>query len=224
MTLVEVMVALVLLSLLSIGVVTSFRLGERAYHQVTTVVSVDQDVVSTQRFLRQIIESTYPFRQPEGSRTTAFGLEGTATALTVTAPMPLNNGSRGNYRYELLVRPDVRGLNTLLVRWTLDRNGTLVTSSLNSAGEVHEEILLEGIESLEWSYLGAGSSGNIASTDVRSWTSSWSGNRAPPALVRLRVTFPAGDRRRWPELMIDPRLTDDASCQFDVVAQACRET
>jgi general secretion pathway protein J len=224
MTLLEVMVALVLLSLLSIGLVTSFRLGERTYHQLTAAVTADRDVVAAQRFVRQILESTYPFQQPTGSRIPAFGLEGSATELTVTAPMPQGGGGRGHYRYQLVVQTTRAGLKTLLVRSTLDRNGTLAMASSSSGGESHEEALLEGIDSLEWAYLRPDDTLGSVSADDRRWASSWSESKSPPVLVRLRVTFPPGDRRRWPELLIDPRVTDDSGCQFDVVAQSCRET
>lgn len=224
MTLIEAMVALVLLSLLSMGIVTSFRIGERTYRQVTSLETADQDVVTAQHFLRQILESTYPFRQPSGSRVVAFGLEGSATELTVTAPMPQSSGDRGHYRYELVVETDARGSKNLLVRWVLDRNGTLAVSSLSSGGESHEEVLLAGIGSLEWAYLGPDSSASAAFNEERRWFSIWSGNKTPPFLVRLRVTFPDGDRRRWPELLIDTRVTDDSACEFDMVSQTCRET
>jgi general secretion pathway protein J len=224
MTLIEVMVALVLLSLLSIGIVTSFHLGERAYRQVTAVETADQEVATAQHFLRRILESTYPFRQPSGSRVTAFGLEGSASELMVTAPMPESSGDRGHYRYHLVVQTDARGAKNLLVRWVLDRHGAPAIASANSGGEPHEEILLAGVESLEWAYLGVEASRSAGSAEEQRWFSSWSGNKAPPSLVRLRVTFPDGDRRHWPQLLIDPRVTDDSACEFDMVSQACRET
>jgi general secretion pathway protein J len=224
MTLVEVMVALALLSLLSVGVVTSFRVSERAYRQLTAAVTADRNLVTAQRFLRQILESTYPLQQPAGSRVTAYGLEGSETELDVTAPMPQSAGGAGNYRYELLAQRDDRGSRRLLVRWMLDRNEALAPPSAAVTDAWHEEVLLEGIESLEWAYLGREDAGNAAATGERRWVSSWTGSKKPPALVRLRVTFPPGDRRGWPELVIDPRVTDDSGCQFDVVSQACRES
>mgnify|MGYP006214980911 CR=1 FL=1 len=54
------------------------------------------------------------------------------------------------------------------------------------------------------------------------WLDSWRGKQPLPKLVRLRIGFPAGDARRWPELIVSPRITDDANCAFDVVAQRCR--
>jgi general secretion pathway protein J len=224
MTLIEVMVALVLLSLLSMGIVTSFRLGERTYRQVIATELADQDVVTAQNFLRHILESTYPFRQPSGSRVIAFGLEGSATELLVTAPAPESSGARGHYRYDLLVQSDSQGSKSLRVRWVLDRNGTLALSSSSSGGESHEETLLAGIESLEWAYLGPEGSTVTQFAAPSRWFSTWNGNKNPPLLVRLKVTFPAGDRRHWPELLIDTRVTDDSGCEFDMVSQSCRET
>jgi len=223
MTLIEVLVALVLLALLSTGLVMSFRVGERAYHQVTAADIADQDVVSAQQFLRQVLESPDPFRQPAGSRVTAFGLEGSATELAVTAPMPHGSGARGNYRYELLVRTDGQGSKSLLVRWTLDRNGTLALSRFNTGGPAHEEILLAGIRSLAWSYLETERLANGTLSGEQRWYSSWSGDKNPPDLVKLLVTFPDGDHRHWPELLIDPRVTDDSACEFDMVSQSCRK-
>jgi general secretion pathway protein J len=223
MTLVEVMVALTLLALLSVGIVTAFRLGERTYRTLTVAVVADRDLLTTQRFLRQILESTYPFQQPAAARVVAFGLEGSATQLAVTAPMPDSDGARGNYRYVLELQPDGRGLNRLRVRWSLDRKGTSAGSSTASAGDPHEEVLLEGIRSIDWAYLKRAESNAPGVGDERQWLSEWTGSKRPPALIRLRVVFPAGDRRHWPELLVVPRVTDDSNCQFDVVSQACRE-
>jgi hypothetical protein len=36
------------------------------------------------------------------------------------------------------------------------------------------------------------------------------------------MTFAANDPRTWPDLVMSPRITDDANCEFDVVAQRCR--
>jgi len=223
MTLIEVMVALALLSLLSIGIITAFRVGGRAWQQITAVATSDRDVVSAQRFLRHILESTYPFRQPPDSRVPSFGLEGSATHLWVTAPMPESSGLGGNYRYELVEESGDRGLRRLRVRWWLDRNGSVTVADTSVTGDAHEEVLLDGAASIAWSYQRVVDHDSLGVPGAERWQSSWTGSQKPPALVRLQVTFPAGDRRRWPELIVDPRITDDSACQFDVVSQACRE-
>lgn len=202
MTLIEVMVALALLSLLSIGVLASFRYGEHGYRQLTRIVSSQRDLLTAQRFLRQVIESAHPAQ-----------FDGARMSLTLTGPMPRGVGASGDYRYELLMGSDARGGKTLLVRWSLDRRRS----------EPHEETLLEDIEGLNWAYLPQEPDSGGALLDEPRWLSSWTENRKPPALVRLKVTFPPGDPRHWPELRVAPRNTDEADCQFDVVSQACRE-
>ncbi len=222
MTLIEVMVALALLSLLSVGIVTAFRLGEHTYRQITEAVTADQEVMGTQRFVRQIIESAHPFQQLEGERTAVFGLEGTSNQLALTAPMPQSSGAGGNYRYELIEVTGDHGLKRLTVRWTLDRHGSQGIAPVFTIGAPQEEVLLEGVESVEWGYQGFAEAHESSVTMESRWSTSWTGPK-PPALVRLRVNFPAGSRRHWPELIISPFATDDPECQFDVVSQTCRE-
>jgi general secretion pathway protein J len=224
MTLVEMTVALALLSLLSVGILTSFRIGERSWHKISTAVGDDRDLLTTQHFLRRILESAYPFEPSRGARTPAFGLEGTATDLTLTAPMPQGAGTGGYYRYHLALEETGQGSQNLIVRWTLDRNGLVEMPQQPGTGteDLHREILIERLQSLEWSYL-APADGS-ADTGQTHWRSSWTEHRKLPALVRLRISFAPEDNRHWPDLLVAPRITDDARCQFDVVSQTCRET
>jgi general secretion pathway protein J len=223
MTLIEVMVALVLLSLLSVGMITSFRLAERTYRQLTHVDASTRAIARAQRFLRQVLETAYPLEvSPEAPRG-AFGLVGAADRLLVTASMPQSAGDAGHYRYEILEERVREGFVNLVVRWCPDRSGGDITVACSSVGEAHEEILIQGIQSVEWGYLGRMESADGQSPLTSRWASKWSGRRRLPALVRLRVTFPPDDGRRWPELIVAPRITDNANCQFDTVSQDCRE-
>ncbi len=222
MTLIEMTVALVLLSLLSAGILTSFRIGERTWHQLSAATANDRELLTAQRFLRQVIESAYPFQPSREARFPTFGLEGTDTELAVTAPMPQGAGSGGHYRYVLAVEESARGSKSLVVRWSLDRNGASTDLQQPAAADAHHEVLIEGLQSLEWAYLDPVDLGSDDS--VRRWRTQWKEHRNLPAVVRLRVSFAPADTRRWPELIIAPRITDDARCQFDVVSQSCRES
>jgi prepilin-type N-terminal cleavage/methylation domain-containing protein len=61
MTLLELLVALLLLSVLSVGILTALRTGHRAYTTVLRSARNIADVAVTQRLLRRLIESAYPF-------------------------------------------------------------------------------------------------------------------------------------------------------------------
>jgi prepilin-type N-terminal cleavage/methylation domain-containing protein len=207
-TLIEMLVALTLLALLATGIVTTFRLGQRTYGQLVENRRGDLEVVTAQRFLRQALESAYPFALGAGQ--TRFGLEGAPDRVEVTAMSP-QAVALGHYRYALFLRPrEDRGFD-LVVRSDVDRHGF---ANERAAGE---EVLIERVASVRWSYLGAARGARRPE-----WQTRWE-QRKVPALIRLEVAFPEGDSRTWPELLVATRVTDDAQCEFDVVAQACRE-
>lgn len=208
MTLIEVLVALLLLSLLSAGIVSAFRFCERAYRQLIRVDAAQRELVAAQRFLRTLLESAYPFN-PSGTSPATVAFAGGPNSLAITAPSPLSGGARGHRRYELFVQTQPDSSRHLMVRSSLDRHG--------ASGSTREEVLVAKIQSLSWTYLE-----DSARTAPR-WLDRWDGSPHPPRLVRLRVEFAAKDARVWPDLIIDPRITHAADCEFDIVAHACRE-
>lgn len=209
MTLIEVLVALTLLSLLSAGMITVFRLGHRTYDRVLKVDRSYWDVVVAQRFLRSALESAYPFEPGDAHAT---GLEGTAERLELTAPGSQADRSTGFRRFSFTLVRRSDGFADLVATSQLDRNGADVAGG--DASMPNGEVLVSRVKGIEWSYLDA--------TKESGWQPGWAECR-PPSLVRLHVEFPAGDSRRWPDLVVAPRITDDANCTFDVVSQACRE-
>ncbi|MGA7538943.1 MAG: prepilin-type N-terminal cleavage/methylation domain-containing protein [Steroidobacteraceae bacterium] len=219
MTLIEALVALALIALLSVGLLSAFRLGSRTYRQVARADSGSWHVVVASRFLRHILSSAYPFEPAAGSA--ARGINGSSDRLELTGPMPAAGGSMGHYRYVVALRTRADGLYDLIVRSSLDRNGTTPPVG-NATSAASGEVLLQGIKGIKWAYLAPAASDGSSDTTPSQWLDSWN-HVKPPLLVRLRVAFPAGDGRLWPELIVHPRITDDAQCQFDVVSQSCRE-
>ena len=80
----------------------------------------------------------------------------------------------------------------------------LRTASLNDA-------LLAKAQSIDFAYLGPAG-----------WQGGWSNQADLPRLVRLRVSFPQGDTRVWPELFIAPRISAEADCTYDPATKSCR--
>ncbi len=225
MTLIEALVALVLLGLLSVGVLSSFRLAHHSYQQLGRLDRADWDVVIAQHFLRGVLESAHPFETRSGTASMHYGLEGTRERLLVTAPMPLASGAQGHDRYELALAPRQDGLRDWVIRSAVDRNGDNRTA-VGSGGDqrsVREEVLLERVAEVRWTYLEPTSASPGLPSPPASWRDEWVGNARLPALVRVQIQFPVGDPRVWPDLVAAPQITDGATCDFDVVAQTCRE-
>lgn len=214
-TLVEMLVALALVSLMSLAMLQAYRFAQRTLQQTTRVDADMREIAGAQRLLRRLIEQAYPFEPVPGSNEkpgAARGFTGEATQLTLSAPSLARAGAVGLYRYTLAEKD-----GALEVAWGLDRNGNGVASD---APAIRHEALLDGVKTVAIDYLELVRLDNGQFEPL--WRESWTGRNQLPALVRVRVTFAAGDRREWPELVVAPRISADANCVFDVVSQMCR--
>lgn len=218
MTLVEALVALVLLSMLSVGIFATFRVGQRTYTQLVSRSAELRSIFLVQRVLRRLVESAYPF-QADASRN-RFAVNGLKNEIALTAPEPSQlEGGFSRYRVFAIDRSD--GLKDLVVQYGVDRNGLF--GEVNSVPT--QEMLLQKISGIEFAYLpkrNLGSDSDLATPET--WLDTWRDQSDLPALIRIRVQFATTDTRRWIDLIAAPRITDNALCEFDVVAQACRDS
>jgi len=211
-TLVEMTVTLAIVALIALVLFAGLRFGQRAHHRVLERGGESWHIFASQRLIRSLLESAYP-REPAATESVpVYGLEGDCQKVSLLASAPLATGGVGLQRYEIEPRRDPRGKIDVIVRWRTDP----AADSASAAEESAEETLIEDVASLQWSYLDTERDAEAA------WVEQWRGRRHLPRLVRMRVTFAPGDPRAWPDLVMSPRITDDANCAFDVVAQRCR--
>lgn len=218
MTLIEVLTSLALFALLASLLLLAIRLAEHASGSVARLNQGAWRVVLAQQLLRRVLESAYPFEP--GSSAAAHGIDGTGSTLAVTGPMPMAAGSMGYYRYLFILQKRADGLDNLVVQTRLDRGSTSSPLTPADSAALPKEVLLARIESARWSYL-APRTDNLDASWQPTWLNSWH-RSVLPLLIRLRVTFAPMDSRVWPELLVYPRITDNAQCQFDAIAQVCR--
>jgi general secretion pathway protein J len=211
-TLIEVVVALAIVGLTAVVLFESLRFGQRAHEKVVVRGGDTWQVFAAQRLIRSLIESAYP-REPASTESVpVYGLGGDQSRMSVLAAAPLALGGAGLQRYDIEPRRNARGSYDVIVRWRADPSPD---SSLLDAA-LAEEILIEDAQSIRWSYLDAEHEGQAG------WVDDWHDRQRLPRLVRLQVTFSKNDPRTWPALVMAPRLTDDANCRFDIIAQRCR--
>lgn len=218
MTLIEALVALALIAILSVGLVTTFRIGGRVYTDVSRADSAARDTASVQQFLRQTLENAYPLRPHAGRLSNEPALNGTHESLSFLAPGPESAGSTGHYRYELVLEPAGGASQNLVVHWRPARS----LPNVDVSEAIRSEVLLTGVDSLEWSYLETVDP-TTGLPIAPQWRAAWRTTARLPTLLRLKVQFPRGDRRTWPDFLVAPLLTDDAGCQFDPISQSCRD-
>lgn len=205
LTLLEMLVALGLLGLLLALLQDGFTLGHRVWDRAASRLGPRIDAVeAAQSLLRDRLARAHPaFTLADDGR---VSLEGDARSLVFDAPAPLVLGQGTYLRYRLAV--DEAG--GLALAWLPDTERSRLAEPARS-------VLLEGVAGLDLAYFGA----RRGLSAPPRWHDSWRGQPAMPALIRLRVLFPPGDERVWPELLVAPRAVADATCAWDPTERGC---
>jgi general secretion pathway protein J len=207
-TLVELLVAIVLLSLLSGIMLGSLQFGLKAWARGTAHADEVGNSVVAQQFLRRTLEEAYPFFTSEDPSRRRVEFAGSIDSLSFLAPAPAALGGGGRSRI------------ALSVHWHDGRAHLMVSAAPELAGEAPASAatrLLAEVASVELAYFGQGRSDRAPA-----WHSQWRDEIALPQLVRVRVRFPAGDARSWPDLVVPTRIAVDVGCTYDPLSKRCR--
>ena len=193
-TLVELLVATTLLALLSVMLFGGLRFGARAWEAGGESIERTGEVEAVQELLRRTLSeaatSDLTGAEPQDA------LAGAADRVSFIAPLPQHVGLGGFGRYRL-------GLDEaghLLLAWEPHRLERKLEDPLS--GE--PAVILQGVAALTIAYYGAERGG-----ETPDWHDGWSSGGLPK-LIRVEVAFAKGDRRRWTELVIAPRLANAA--------------
>lgn len=214
-TLVELLVSVALLGLISVAMAGSLRFGARVWDRGAERGEWINRAEITQNFLRQHIGQAItplgaavpaararapavPTEAPDAfadARDQRFS--GAPERLRFVAPAPIQAGVGGFSRFDLYVRGGGERRDLVL---SIDLSEA-VEAGQGSREETDTRVLIEGIEAASFSYYGALDAGRKPG-----WHDEWTDPARLPTLVALQVTFPEGDRRPWPELVIALRL------------------
>jgi len=186
-TLLEILVALAVLGFLVLGLAQGVRTGLTLWAAQTRRVSETAELDAVARVLRTLL-SEIP-APPSAGATSPTEIKGLPDSLEFVGDLPTGLGDtrRANIAIELR-----RG--RLVLSWTPRRHEI---SSAPPAPPIETE-LLGGVDRLELAYWGAPETGQPTG-----WQAHWDGPEFP-ALIRLRLAFAKGDRRRWPDLLASP--------------------
>lgn len=190
-TLVELLVAFALFALISIMLAGGLRFGVRAWEAGRARTDPTNEVELAQNLLRRELSQA---AAPLDGADAAHAFLGAPDRLAFSAPLPAAAAAGEPYAF-LLSAADDAGRTDLALRWHLA--GAPVSTGEVGAGSA---VLLEDIAAFELAFFGASAPGQPPA-----WFDRWSGAAGLPKLIRMRVVFPAGDRRLWPDLFIAPR-------------------
>ena len=208
-TLLELLVALALLGLLVPLVFGGLRFAVRASDRAA-VVEQANDVTLVREYLRRQIGTIYPAYPTDGRPAPRIAFTGAHDKLAFMAPTPSAAGSAA-MSYFVLQLKGARERHRLVLLWRPEF-GSGDSGSLSS-----ETVLADDVTTLKIAYFGKASL-----NDPPHWSDVWTGAQRLPELIRIRVGFPEGDRRLWPDLIVAPMVTVDSTCIYDPIRKNCR--
>jgi len=196
-TLLEVLAALVVLGLLIAGLSQGMQFGLRAWEMQARDLTARGDLETTDRAIRLMLRRLRPATEAH-DRGVLEGEPEACAMLTLLPPSPAG-GMTGPPGGAVAVRLEVDAARRLVLRWVPAPHVIWFRRP-----PPQEVVLLDRVERIEFAYWKQAEGGGGA------WQRSWNDTEAP-SLVRLRLVFPRGDPRHWPDIVAAPRLDRGAS-------------
>ncbi len=189
-TLLEVLMALVLLALLLSLAWASMRAAVQASRSGEALIARTEQARTVQTFLRRQLAQAMPlaYERMEDSGTERR-FEGSADSVRFVAPMPGYLSRGGAHLQTLTLVGSGRGQRLEFNHAQL--NGL---DPLDPAFAPDPVVLLDGIASGRFEFRQLDETGELAD-----WSSDWDATERLPLMVRLRLEFDREDARRWPE-------------------------
>ncbi|HEY3912672.1 MAG TPA: prepilin-type N-terminal cleavage/methylation domain-containing protein [Stellaceae bacterium] len=190
-TLLEMLVVVVVLGLLVVGLTQGVRAGLAMWSAQQRRLGETTELDASARLLRTLLTgiAAAPADGSAGAATDA--IKGQSDQLVFVGDLPTGLGT--TRRADITIA--LRG-HRLVLSWTPH----LHELSVAPAPPPVQTELIRGVAHLDLAYWGA-----TSPDQPEAWQSQWTG-AAAPALIRVRLGFKKGDRRRWPDLIVAPQL------------------
>ena len=190
-TLVELLVALSILSLMAVLLLGGMHLGLRVWESGGDRQVFEQRLERADAFLRQLLAqagraapavatpAAEDLTGPGAAPIVKVGFVGEADRMNFVALLPYQLGSAGNCEFQLSRHSNDRGGN-LVLSW--QRNiGAMET------GGPSQTVLLGGVRSIRLAYFG-----HLTNEAAAAWHDSWADPMGLPALIRLDLSLSLG--------------------------------
>jgi len=199
-TLVELLLAITLMSLLLALAYGSLRASTRATDRGQTILEDSSRIRMAHQFVRKQLNQMIPlvFLESEDQEQRMV-FDGSANRVRFVAPMPGYLGFGGPQVQELTFRQGEDGLALVL------SNALLQGFEESNLYERAPIVLLDQIDQAEFQFLGLDEEGEIAS-----WTSTWELPGTLPLAVSLDIEFTEEVYLRWPQLTASVRIDSGA--------------
>ncbi len=163
--------------------------------------TVETEIGSAQIIMRQRIEGMIPVSRLD-TRDPTLEAGGNDRTFDFHAVPPVGDSSNGVQKYRLMMT----SAGDLVLFHASELSSRLDLRDRGTVGWTGS-LLLSGVSSLAIAYYGA-----TRDDPERKWRSFWQNESHAPEVVRIRIAFPPGDQRVWPDMLVRPAATVDLAC------------
>jgi len=187
-TLLEILVALVVLGFLIVGLAEGVSFGLHAWGSQEGFLNRHADMDATERVLRGLIATSDP-----GDLDEPAPFRGESHTLDFVARLPMSASGLVTRSAEVVLGVDAK--HRLVLRWSLHPHAERLTPP----PPPQQTVLLDRVDHVDFSYFRPPRQGG-------GWVDIWD-SRTLPQLVRITVAFDGDDRRHWPTIEAAPMLS-----------------
>lgn len=202
-TLVELMIALVLLAMMGAVMFGSLSLAARSWDGGEAKVEQVSEMRQAQEFLREQLSAQYPQRMRKVVEL-PLTFAGERDEMRYSAALPPRVAEGGIYHFRLAV-VRVGDKSRLVIERVIPDPAATREPEFR---EAERSVLADGISELRIEYLGRDP--GAADADAPTWRDRWDDTQRLPLLVRIAVKPEKGPA--WPILVIEPRRAPEAGC------------
>ena len=200
-TLLEVLVAVVILAVIMTTAFGALRVGGRSWEAGVTRASDNESFRAVAHFLRRQASQIIPMRWP-GDTERPIAFEGTATQFRFVAPAPKQHRHVGLFEFGLIAQREGLDTNLLLsyIPFNPDAEG------FRTPARDQQLRLVGGLQSVSFDYFGnqtkTGTGRTRTNTQPPRWHRRWdSDTESFPALIRVQIEVHDGEQP-WPDLYL----------------------
>ena len=203
-TLLELIVALLLLALMSALLYGSLSLSANSWDRGEAKAQQASDMRLTQEFLRQALSAQHPLLFHKVADQPLYFL-GANDSLSFAAALPARAGG-GVYYFRLTLMPAGETSRLTLARLWPDYGAT----TLPEFQDAEKSVLADDVAALRFAYFGRDPDTNAAAA-TPTWRDRWDDPHILPMLIRMEVKPAKG--AAWPPLIVEPRIAPEAGCR-----------
>ena len=203
-TLLEMLVALTILSFIFVLMFGALRLGARSWTAGEAAVERIEEFQTSYGLIRRLVERAFPMAWGEPGAL-HFAFEGEPKTLRFVALFPAYPGLPGPQLVTFDAAKASRGeeLRLSWVPFSRDEAATL------DAEPIEDIVLVPGPVEIEFDYFGP-----IDDNGEPEWQRSWKSEDDFPRLIRLSIVRADDGRPYWPSLVMPIAITMDGACLF----------